>query len=1351
MKRQWIICLMATIWGADTFLQAQTTVVPEFVHIGVEQGLSQSTVMDMVQDEQGNLWMATYHGLNRYDGYSFTQFRHEDDQPHSLAGDRLRTLTIDSHRRLWIGGNGGLSLYIDSLERFTNFPTDTLSPAAIDLIEEVNSDWLWTVSNQRIKRFHIPTRTWSEHLSDELRTLSVTALLRHGERIYIGTQRQGIYTCNLQGEKLQPLPVGLAEQTTVLAFLQPTLSTLWIATEGKGLIRHNLLTGESRRYHKGDGSGLSSDFVRTLSVDAQGNLWAGTVNGLNIYNETSDRFTVCDHNPTQASSLSQTSVRCIYKDSQEGMWVGTYWGGANYYHPLKHRFARIFSHPFNTNSLNNDIIGCITEDGKEELWIGTNNGGVNRYNPATGQFTHYTLRDGLQSNDIKHIHTAPDGTIYIGTHTGGLSLLHPNGRITTLLESGAENVYAILPAANGKYWLSNLTYLSLFDPHTKAIQKVIYDCSGYPIEAKRATLLYRDSKQRIWLCGEEGVSIYRETESGLVRCQPTGGLAGVEHKFTSCMLESRNGIFYIGTRQGLYSYNENQGEWKHCTTREGLADNGVHSLLEDNRGRLWVATDHGLCCLNPADDNFRNYTRDDGVQGNRFIDNACCRTSDGQMWFGGINGITHFHPDQLIDNPYTPPVLLTRLRLFNRTVAPGDETGILQQSIGCTRHITLQPDQSMFSIDLAVPNYIAGTHSTFAYRLEGYDRNWYTLEQGHTLTYSNLPQGTYRLKVKAANNDGRWNSEPAVLTVTMLPVWWRTWWATLLWIAIILAGIAFVIRYFWVRKSMEARLQMERIDKQRQTELNEMKVRFFINISHELRTPLTLIAAPLQGLKEKVTDRWIIRQLEYIQRNTNRLLYLVNQLMDYRRAELGVFELKAKPIDVHQVAKKIFLFYERIAADKQLTYNFCSEVEGKELLCDPVYLELITNNLLSNAFKYTGTGKSITLTLKEEEGGLLLQVADTGQGIPADKQQKIFERFYQCDDQHPGSGIGLSLIQRLVDLHHGHISLQSREGEGSTFTIWLPTAVEVYRPEELAGTGQSEETAAHTTNQHELYMDEASSQPNETEAIDEPCASAKEGNDERETVLLVEDEADSAQYLSEELGTLYRVRRAGNGREALDLLKEEEPDLVLSDVMMPVMDGLQLCRNIKQSLRTCHIPVILLTAKVGDEEELEGLNVGADDYITKPFTPAKLKAKIRNLLRTHRRAIEHYARPQQSEPEKLALNKADEELLKRAVEVVKKHLDDVNFSSDDFAREMFMSRSNLYLKLKAVTGEPANEFVRKIRFEQACLLLKEGRYTIAEVSAMVGFNTPSYFAQSFKKYFGCQPSEYIGKSTPKSV
>lgn len=1122
-----------------------------------------------------------------------------------------------------------------------------------------------------------------------------------------------------------------------------------MATEGAGLFLINPKTKEIKNYlhSPSNPKSISSNYIRSLAMDSQNRLWIGTFNDLNIYHEGTDSFASYSSNPVENGSLSQRSVRSIFMDSQGGMWLGTYFGGLNYYHPIRNRFKNIRNIPYK-NSLSDNVVSCIVEDKDKNLWIGTNDGGLNLYNPITQRFTSYTLQEdesarGIGSNNIKAVYVdEKKSLVYIGTHAGGLSILHRNsGQVENFNQRNSqlvnENVYAILPDGEGNLWLGTLSALVRFNPEQQSFTTIEKEKDGTPVVSKQITTLFRDSHKRLWIGGEEGLSVFKQEGLDIQKASILP-VSNVTKLFTNCIYEASNGVIWVGTREGFYCFNEKDKQIKRYNTTNGLPNNVVYGILEDSFGRLWLSTNRGISCFNPETEKFRNFTESDGLQSNQFNTASYCRTSVGQMYFGGINGITTFRPELLLDNPYTPPVVITKLQLFNKVVRPDDETGILTKNISETKSITLKSWQTAFSIEFVVSNYISGQHNTFAYKLEGYDKEWYYLTDSRTVSYSNLPQGTYQFLVKAANSDGKWNPIPTALEIIVLPIWYKTWWALLIFFATFAGFITFVFRFFWMRKSMEAQLEIERRDKEHQEEINQMKMRFFINISHELRTPLTLILTPLQEIINKISDRWTRNQLEYIQRNANRLLHLVNQLMDYRRAELGVFELKAKKGNAHQLIQDNFLFYDKLARHKKITYTLHSELEDKEVLFDANYLELIVNNLLSNAFKYTESGQSITVTLKEENGWLLLQVSDTGIGIPINKQGKIFERFYQIESEHVGSGIGLSLVQRLIELHHGRIELDSEENKGSTFSVYLPQDLSVYKPSELASNNeQNEEEQVYSTNSKAMYFIDTEKVENE---------SVESGDKKRGTILIVEDNNEIRRYLNNGLADLFNTLEAGNGEEALEKLKDNEVDVIVTDVMMPVMDGIKLCKNVKQNIRTCHIPVIILSAKTDIKDQMEGLQMGADDYIPKPFSLAILTTKIQNMMRTRRRMLDKYAKSLEVEPEKITFNAMDEALLKRAMAIVEKNMDNIEFSTDEFAREMNMSRSNLHLKLKAITGESTIDFIRKIRFNEAAKLLKDGRYTVAEVSTMVGFNTPSYFATSFKKYFGCLPTEYIKKS-----
>lgn len=1317
---------------------SQTDKAFRFSHIGLSEGLSQSTVVDIAQDKYGNMWFATYNGLNKYNGYEFTVYKHNEQDSCSIGENIVRTCHQDNSGNIWAGTARGLSLYDADKDNFRNF----IYPAACDIrgIADFDENRLLLMANKQLLLFdRVEGLFLEKELPAIFSSISPTSLRQQDDKIYIGS-REGIFIYSIAEKQLKAILIEQLKGMTILALLQESVNRLWVGTEGHGLFLVNPQTDEIVHYKRDTGT-ISSNYIRTLALDSEQQLWIGTTNSLNFYDAKENRFLVCKNNGQEG--LSHNSVRSLFMDSQGGMWIGTYWGGINYYHPQKIRFQKL---EIPTIHLNNNVIGCIREDCQENLWIGTNEGGVTYYDSRTGRVARYTAENGLGSNDVKSIYVDDaNGLVYVGTHAGGLNIIHrKSGRIETLERKGMlKNVYAIAPVGNGDFWISALHSLFYFNSRMKTFSRVSLNRE---ILNSGITFIYRDSKRRLWIGGKNGVEVFKDEGERLSYCPLLSSDESFRQKFVNCVYEAHDGVFWIATRSGLYRFDEDKKATKLYTTDQGLPDNVVHGILEDEYGKLWFGTDKGLGSLLPGTDTFRNYTDIDGLQSNQFIKNAFCRTKDGRMYLGGINGITAFHPAQLVDNPYTPQVIITELHLFHKLVRPSDATGILEKNISTTKRITLTAKQKMFSLQFVVSNYISGVHNTFAYMLKGYDTEWYYTNM-RTVSYSNLPQGTYRFMVKAANNDGKWNDTPTELEIVVLPVWYKTWWAIMLFVVLICAVAALIFRYFWIRKMMRTQILFERKDKERQKEINEMKLRFFINIAHELRTPLTLILAPLRELLGQVNDRKMYKQLEYIKKSTNRLLHLVNQLMDYRRAELGIFALNVFRNKIYETAQKIFSLYERVAQEKNIRYHFDSKIEEQEVLCDPEYLELILNNLLSNAFKYTDEGGSITVALGKQGRELLLSVQDTGCGIPSDKQEKIFERFYQVNNAGMSSGIGLSVVKKLVDMHHGRIELESEEGRGSTFSVFLPAEESAYASEEISKNGMPENKGKFSANILPLCLDKGM----DGAAMEEIGEKATGDGKEKKNILIVEDNPEILRYLTDELGEIYNVWEARHGGEALEVVKEQEIDLILTDIMMPVMDGLQLCSQIKQNVRTCHIPVFILSAKADLEEQLEGLQIGADDYISKPFVMAVIKTKIRNMFRTRYRSLQHYSKSLEVEPEKMSLNSMDEALLKKAKEVVEQHMDDVGFSTEVFAREMCMSRSNLHLKIKALTGESSYDFIRKIRFNRACKLLLEGGYTVAEISCMVGFNIPSYFSTSFKKYFGCLPTEYAQKKRNQQI
>lgn len=1315
-----------------------------FSHIGLEEGLSHSTVFAINQDKEGNLWFATYDGVNKYDGYNFTVYRHQYTDTQSLASDISRCITVDDDDRIWVGTREGLSLYNRHKNVFSNYYYKKKGlNVAVTSIVSIEKDRLMLGTTEGVLLFNAKEGCFlKDVLPTPLHRLQPTSLVHEGNCVYIGGD-DGLYMYTLSTGTLEKLVV-MSPDVRIHAILCQETNQIWLATEGEGLYLYNSDTKELKNYRYTDGeSGLNSNYVRSLALDTENRLWVGTYGGLNIYREETDSFSSIKSSEIAEGSLSQNSVRSIFRDSQGGMWLGTYWGGLNYYHPLCNRFQRIKHVPF-LNSLSNNVISCIVEDSKHNLWIGTSGGGLNYYDNTSQSYRNYLFNSGKQDvpfTDIKTVYVdEAQDKVYVGSHAEGMMVLHrKSGHVEYYNRKNSNlpsnNIYSIISDEHGGLWVASLEYLLHFDINKRRFTVIDKDQSGQKLQPYNR-LLFRDSQKRIWTGGERGISVFNQVGSALLANTDFHLAPMLKQAFVNCFYESSSGYIWIGTRNGLFALKEGDEKFLQYTTANDLPSNVIYGILEDTGGRLWISTNQGLSCLNPKSGKFRNFTIIDGLQSNQFNAGSYCQKDNGYMLFGGVNGITSFHPETLIDNPYTPKTVINKLFVYNKEVLPDDETGILKESIAYADRITLSSSQNSFAISFVVSNYIAGKHNTFAYKLEGYNEVWYKQNDISPVTYSNLPAGDYTFCIKAANNDGKWNEQPTMLHIRILPVWYCTWWAISLFVLSFASLVFGIVRFFWLRKSMQAEIRMERLDKEKHEEINQMRIRFYVNISHELRTPLTLIIAPLQELLSRISGHWEHEQLLYIQRNTNRLLHLVNQLMDFRRAELGMFELRAVYSNAYKRVLNCFMNYESLSKRKDIDYDFYTELQDENVLFDENYLDLIVNNLLSNTFKYTEVGESITVKLYKEDNNLVLQVADTGIGIPPEKQEKIFERFYQVENGREGSGIGLSLVQRLVELHHGRIVLQSEVDKGSTFSIYLPQDESVYAQEELLG--ENVDTGGqrvYSTHAHNIYA-------GDEEKVEEVGTMDDDTTDKRGTILVVEDNQELRQYLVNGLSPLFNLLEAENGQKALDILKDQEVDLIITDVMMPVIDGVKLCKLVKQNLRTCHILVYILSAKADVKYQLEGLQVGADDYIAKPFSMEVLKTKILNMLRTRYRVFERYSDMTKVEPEKITNNALDEELLRKAISIVEKNMDNVEFSTEQFAREMNMSRSNLHLKLKAITGKSAIDFIHKIRFNRACQLLKEGKHTVSEICFMVGYNTPSYFAARFKKYIGCLPTEY---------
>ncbi len=1301
----------------------------------------------MVQDENGMMWIATTGGLTKYDSYYIQSYHPNSQSKGNIATDAINCLYRDRQGRIWITHSKGLSLYNKAQGDFINFSLDT--PTAVSDIVELDPTHLLVNAKGNLTIFNTTDFHFRKLGLCRLNIKGVTKMFRYGDIVYIACDK-GVLSYEVTTRRLSRLPIKGIAGSNIQAIFRSTPSKLYIGTEGNGLFCYDIVTRQCRQFTR-QNSELHSDYIRTLSDDESGRVWVGTVMGLNIIEKNGIPESI-KAITTDGINLQQASIRSIIRDKQGGMWIGTYFDGVCYYNSRKKHFDNKQNIP-GLNSLANNIIGCITEDNLHNMWIGTN-GGLHCYHPATQHFELFTTANGLLANDIKALYIDPNThDIYVGSQLGGLAIINGNTHSVHSVKMKSNiaddnSIYSILPFGKEHLLLGSLTGLKLYNLSTQTISPLPASLRGDYSFPKQVRTLFRDKHGVLWVGGEDGLGAYKIQGGALRHVYLPKAYSEMSQTCVYTISEDLQGNVWVGTQQGLYAFLSNHTV-KSYTDAQELPGNMVYGIQYDSLGKLWVSTNKGICCFNPTDNKFKYYTVKDGLTTNLFMPDATFKDANGRMYFGSINGITSFLPEQFTDNPFAPQPMITELKLYDQVVTPGDKTGILTHDITASESITLHYDQTDISLKLSVVNYLSGGHNTFAYKLEGYDKEWHYVRDGQSADYSYIPTGTYQLQVRAANNDGKWNDTTTCLEIKVLPPWYATWWAKTIYILLIIGATYALFNIFLNREKKKQEELRKQKEQEHQQEMYEMRQRFFIDISHELRTPLTLISSPLDEIMSQKQNAQTQANLHLIKKNVNRLIHLVNQLMDYRRAELNVFKLKVRPVQLAPLIEKVYTLYQENAQKRNIQYEWHCNDGGKETLCDPNYIEMILNNLVSNAFKYTPDGKSISVTATVTKDQLHLAVKDTGQGIPEEKQKRIFERFYQLNGkQANGWGIGLSIVTRLVELHHGKISVDSKLEEGSTFSISLPTSESAYSQEERVTDNPLsndeienlyKEVIPNDTKEEDMgtYVEKSSydTQKPEEETEERPC------------LLITEDNDDIRHYLSHSLSEEYQVLEAANGREALQQVAEHEVNLILSDMMMPEMDGLELCKRIKTHIETSHIPIIFLSAKVDVSEQLEGLGVGADDYIPKPFSLMIVKTKIHNILHTHQQLIARYKAAKKIEPPKIAVNNLDEQWLEQALKAVNDNLTNEKFSTDDFARLMLMSRTSLYTKMKALTGESVKEFIRRIRLNRAAELILEGQQSIAEISYMVGFATPSYFTASFKKYFGCLPTEYQEKQT----
>ncbi|MFO7934275.1 MAG: two-component regulator propeller domain-containing protein [Bacteroidales bacterium] len=1369
-----------------------------FDHLTVNDGLSQNTVNEIYRDSKGFIWVGTNDGLNRYDGYQFHHYHYSYDDTSSISNNRVYEICEDEEENLWVATRGGLNRYDRERDRFDRYTTRSVPGRSL------KHNLVRTLCNDHRGNLWIGTLGGGIHVipagSDEIRWVDPASGLpsgkvsrdqavcdifqdRHGT-LWVATHLHGISRFDPVSNEYTFYPLQKKNDRAMHLSLGKTIfedsdGLLWICTEGDGLYTLDPVSGRIRHFHAyGKGGLLRSEIVKDI-LEFNDRIWIATDGGgLHVYDKSEDAFRYLNMNPEEPGSLSSEAIYSLFMDNQEILWVGTFTGGLNIYDRNLRKFEMHSWEPGNPNSLSHPTVLCFAEQDNGTIWIGTDGGGMNSFDPESKQFTHICSSKGstgcLTGRAVTSIH--PEGDLlYVGTYNGGMNLYEPGrGVIGSYRNVPGDprslvnnNVWAIQKDTGGFFWIGTSEGIQRFDPVTEQFRLISSPSLSDVRYQDRVTNIYRDREGTLWFGGARLYRLNQDRDSLVpVELDPHIQSRIRNMDIRSVYQDSKNRYWICTEGAGLVYFNPSTDSSRIYSSVDGLPNNSVHRILEDDRGDLWISTNYGLSCFDPATGKFRNYDLYDGLQSNQFSYAAALRARNGRFYFGGVNGFNVFHPDSIATNEFIPPVVLTELLIFNRPVEIGGSNSPLQKHISETDQITLKHSQSVITFRFASLNYTSPERNSYQIMMEGFEDEWRDIGTQRSATFTNLDAGRYTFRVRGSNNDLVWNETGTSLQIRVLPPWWRSWYAYVVYGFIILVILSIYRKVFLYQARLKHDIQIKDLEKQQIEELNRMELSFFTNISHEFKTPLTLIQGPLEQIVSSGSfGPRIDKQLEMMRTNVRRLLRLINQLMEFRRVKQSTMDLKVTKGDIVTHLKQLKSVFDDLAESREIHYDFITSADSQLAWFDPDKIEKIVFNLLANAFKYTSAGGTIVLELSIDrtgkqverikgaqeavfpDGCFLISVKDSGAGIPPDKLPHIFERFYQAENEERyqptsdrGTGIGLSLTKSLVEKHHGIIRAESTPGKGSMFILAIPLTKDMYADSEIREEGQVSRPSISLRPDEELFVKK------EEERSPEKIKKKQLPGGKTPSVLIVEDHREVIDFLRETLEHEFTVYSAEDGSQGLKQILEHQPDIVVTDVMMPVMDGFQLCTRIKTDEITSHIPVIMLTAKDEEEDKIRGLKEGADDYIMKPFNPEELVQKIRNILHARSRMWERFRRQISIEPSDITVTSFDEKLLSNALKIVEEHMDDPEFDVSMLVKHVGMSRSVLYRKLKALTGQSAKEFINTIRLKRAAQLLLKNKLSISEITYMVGYNDPQYFSKCFKKQFGKTPSQYAETS-----
>ena len=1336
-----LLALLFTSWivSAQSYL---------FKHLEVSDGLSNNSVNTIYKDRDGFMWFGTTAGLNRYDGYTFKVYQHAEDELGSLPDNYITDIVEMPDGRFWINTARGYVLFDKERDCFitdvTGFMKNLESwgvPEQVFVDREGNT-WLSVAGEGCYCYKEGGKRLFFSYMEHSLPEYGVTQMAECSDGILL-IYNTGLLVCldrstlavKWQSDEIKKyIPEG---KKIELSLFVDRDNCIW-AYSLMGIWVYDCGTKSWRTDLTGIWSSRPDVIIHTVAQDIEGRIWVGKdYDGIDVLEKETGKVTSLVAHDDNGRSLPHNTIYDLYADRDGIMWVGTYKKGVSYYSESIFKF----------NMYEWGDITCIEQADENKLWLGTNDHGILLWNRFTGKAEPFWRdAEGQLPNPVVSMLKSKDGKLWVGTFNGGLYCM--NGSQVRSYKEGvgnalaSNNVWALVEDDKGRIWIASLGGgLQCLEPSSGTFETYTSNNSAL-LENNVTSLCWGDDNTLFFGTANQGVGMMDMRTREIKKVQGQSGSMKMSNDAVNHVYKDSRGLIWIATREGLNVYDVRRHLFLDLSPVAEAKGSFIAAITEDQERNMWVSTSRKVIRVTVASDgkgsylfDSRAYNSEDGLQNCDFNQRSIKTLHNGIIAIGGLYGVNIFAPDHIRYNKMLPNVMFTGLSLFDEAVKVGQSYGgrvLIEKELNDVENVEFDYKQNIFSVSFASDNYNLPEKTQYMYKLEGFNNDWLTLPLGvHNVTFTNLAPGKYVLRVKAINSDGYVGIKEATLGIVVNPPFGMSWWAYLLY-AVGLVIVLFLARYRMLKRERE-KFHLQQIENElaKNEEINNMKFRFFTNVSHELRTPLTLIISPLEGMLKETTDELQSTRLQLMYRNAQRLLHLVNQLLDFRKGEMSTHQLSLSEGDIISYVHSVCNSFLLMADKKHIQFSFFSGIDTFSMAFDADKVGKIVMNLLSNAFKFTPEGGRVTVMIEHVAGTpdiLEIKIADTGIGISDVDKEHIFERFYQAGhkgvEETTGNGIGLSLVRDFVTLHEGEVKVFDNIGMGSVFVIQFPVKhveTQVQLPEETGMSAGDEE---------DKEMKEEARE--ETERKNFPL------------LLIVDDNEDFRIFMRYSLELQYRVKLAVNGKEAWEMMQEELPDLVISDVMMPQMDGNELCRLIKQDKRTAHIPVILLTARQNTEAKLEGLQTGADDYVTKPFNMTILVLRIRKLIELSRyhRVTQGMIDPAPSE---IVITSLDEKLIEKAIKYVEDNMSRTELSVEELSRELGMSRVHLYKKLLQITGKTPIEFIRVIRLKRAAQLLRESQLHVSEVAFEVGFNNPKYFSRYFKDEFGLLPSVYQEK------